>query len=89
MCIVISKATVLSGYKSKDGLRRVPLRKNMKVENKNTDTIVLDRPNPKDAISHVFGLPSNKNNIAYYHAAAGFPTKETWIRAISVGNYNT
>ena len=87
--IIISEAVVLSGYKSKDGLWRVQLRKNIKVENKNTDKIVLDHPNPKEAISHVFELPSIKNTIACYHAAAGFPTKETWIRAISAGNYNT
>ena len=87
--IIISDAAVLSGYKSKDGLLRIPLRNNMKVINKNTVTIILDRPNPKDAISHVFEQQSIKNTIAYYHAAAGFPTKETWIRAISTGNHNT
>ena len=86
--IIISEAAILSGYKSKDGLWCVPLRKNMKVVNKTDDTIVLDHPDPKEVISHVFELPSIKNTIVYYHAVAGFPTKETWIRATSAGNCN-
>ena len=68
--IVISKEAVLSGYKSKDGLWRVPLQQTQKITNENTDTIILDQPNPKNAIANVFELPSIKNAIAHYHAAA-------------------
>ncbi len=27
--------------------------------------------------------------IRYLHGAAGFPTEDTWIKAIKAGNYNT
>ena len=27
--------------------------------------------------------------VQYLHAAAGFPTKDTWTKAIKAGNYNT
>jgi hypothetical protein len=30
-----------------------------------------------------------KQVIRYLHAAAGFPTKDTWIKAITNGNYVT
>ncbi len=29
------------------------------------------------------------NDIEYLHAAAGYPTEETWIKAIQARNYNT
>ena len=50
--------------------------------NKNVVTIIIDRPNPGEAILHIFELPSTENTIKYMHAAAGFPVKETWIRAV-------
>eukprot|EP00804_Cyclotella_cryptica_P015847 CCRYP_006351-RA/>CCRYP_006351-RA protein AED:0.42 eAED:0.15 QI:0/0/0/0.6/1/1/5/0/704 len=40
-------------------------------------------------ILNVFELPSIKQTIRYFHAAAGFPTKTTWMAAIRRGNYNT
>jgi len=80
------KKSVLEGYRCKQtGLWRISLK--AKVENKNTDTLLIDRPNPKDAIGHVFELPSIEKTVLYYHAAAGFPVKETWIKAIIAGNY--
>jgi hypothetical protein len=27
--------------------------------------------------------------VKYLHAAAGFPTKETWLNAINTGNFTT
>ena len=27
--------------------------------------------------------------MKYFHASAGFPVTETWIKAIKAGNYNT
>ncbi|MCP4746067.1 MAG: hypothetical protein GY874_07980, partial [Desulfobacteraceae bacterium] len=59
------------------------------VKNVNTQTVLIHCPPPEEAISHVFELPSTKKTIAYFHAAAGFPTKETWIKAIRNGNYDT
>ncbi len=34
-------------------------------------------------------LPSIKQTVRYLHAAAGFPVKDTWIKAIKAGNFNT
>ena len=34
-------------------------------------------------------LPSVEALVRYFHAAAGFPVRTTWIKAIKVGNYRT
>ena len=39
------------------------------------------------AINNVYELPSIKRVVQYLHGAAGFPTKETWLRGIHKGNY--
>ena len=40
-------------------------------------------------IHNVYELPSIEPTIRYLHAAAGFPTKESWLRAIRWGNYTS
>ena len=40
-------------------------------------------------ILNVYELPSIEQSIRYLHAAAGFPTKSTWLAAIRKGNYST
>jgi hypothetical protein len=40
-------------------------------------------------ILNVYELPSIEQTIRYLHAAAGFPTKTTWLAAIRLGNYDT
>ena len=42
-----------------------------------------------DTIGNVYELPSIEQTIRYLHAAAGFPTKTTWLKATRKGNYNT
>eukprot|EP00804_Cyclotella_cryptica_P008991 CCRYP_003100-RA/>CCRYP_003100-RA protein AED:0.31 eAED:0.29 QI:0/-1/0/1/-1/1/1/0/525 len=42
-----------------------------------------------DHILNVYELPSIEQSIRYLHAAAGFPTKSTWLAAICKGNYST
>ena len=42
-----------------------------------------------NTIYNVYELPSIEQSIRYLHAAAGFPTKATWLKAIRRGNYNT
>jgi hypothetical protein len=42
-----------------------------------------------EAAHAIFKLPNNRQTILYYHAAAGFPTKETFLAAIRAGNYAT
>ncbi len=39
--------------------------------------------------ANVYSLPSIPQTIWYLHAAAGFPTKDPWIKAIKHGNYMT
>ena len=47
------------------------------------------RPSAAEAIHNVYELPSIERTIRYLHAAAGFPTKATWIKSIRNGNYLT
>ena len=42
-----------------------------------------------DTLNATFDLPSTRQTLAWYHAAAGFPTKETFIDAVRAGNYST
>ena len=41
----------------------------------------------RESISNVYDLPSTQQTIRYLHAAAGFPTKATWLKHIQ--NYQT
>ena len=61
---------------------------NKNAQNINTNILLIQHPLPKEAISHILELPSTEKTISYYHAAAGFPTKETWTDAIWAGNYD-
>jgi hypothetical protein len=50
--------------------------------------IVANGEPPHDkAINIIFNLPSACQNFLWFHAAAGFPPKETFIRAIRNRNY--
>ena len=85
--IIILEKAVLSGYRTEDGLWRIPLKKY--VQNANTYTLLIQLPSTNEAIFHVFKLPSTDKTIAYYHATPVFPTKETWTDAIREANYDT
>jgi hypothetical protein len=37
----------------------------------------------------IFDLPNNQQTVLYYHAAAGFPPKETFLDTVQAGNYTT
>ncbi len=41
------------------------------------------------AINVIFDLPSARQTFLWYHAAAGFPVKESFIKAVRNGNYAT
>ena len=43
----------------------------------------------EEAINNVYEIPSLEQAIRYLHAAAGYPTKATWLKAIRRGNYST
>ena len=52
-------------------------------------TISADDPPRKEQANNVYDLPPMSQTVQYLHAAAGFPTEETWIKAIEAGNFNT
>ena len=36
-----------------------------------------------------YDLPSVEALVQYFHAAAGYPVKDTWLKAIKAGNYKS
>ena len=73
---------------------RILLVKN--VTNENTETVLVkapptellhDRPSIREAVHNVNKLKTKPEIIRYYHAAAGFPAKMTWLWAIKAGTH--
>ena len=60
-----------------------------KVENKHVDTILLNCTDPRKSINNAFELPSMDQAIKYLQDCSGFPTKETRLKYIRLGNYST
>jgi hypothetical protein len=61
------------------------------VRNNNTDTVIVNRPPteflpkrlpPTDSIHNAYELKTQPKLVRYYHTAAGFPAKPTWVKAI-------
>ena len=58
--IPVPEEAISKGYRCKrTGLWRVPLQK--MVANENTETKIIDHPDPKEAIAHYFELISTEN----------------------------
>ena len=75
---------------SKDGLQYLNTRYQVPSTEDIIDTphFMLDgAPSTSEGIHHVYNLPSIKPATRYLHAAAGFPTKRTWLKAICNGSY--
>jgi hypothetical protein len=93
--ITVSCSAILHGWQCKETkLWCVPLTKIVK--NENTDTVLCDqcpteflpdRPPPVEAINNVYELKTQPELVRYYHAAAGFPTKPSWLKAIKNKQY--
>ncbi len=93
--ITVSRSAILCGWQCKQTkLWRVPLTKIVK--NENTDTVLCnqcpteflpDRPPPVEAINNVYKLKTQPKLVQYYHAATGFPTKPSWLKAIKSKQY--
>ncbi len=93
--IVVSHGAILRGWQCKQtNLWQVPLIKN--IQNNSTDTVLCDqcpteflpnRPPPSKAIHNVYELKTQPKLVQYYHAAAGFPTKPSWLKAIKNKQY--
>ena len=45
--------------------------------------------NPAEFANSVYELPNTEQVIRWYHAAAGYPTKDTWLKAIKAGFFAT
>ena len=72
--IKVSEKAVLKGYRCKQsGLWRIPLKAN--VVNENTDTLLIQRPLPEEAIAHVFELPSTEKNNSILSCCSRFPNE--------------
>ena len=50
---------------------------------------INNNPTKSEQINNIYNLPSTAQAIKFLHAAAGYPTKDTWIAAINAGNYVT
>ncbi len=42
-----------------------------------------------DEANAIFNLPNSRQTLQYFHAAAGFLVKETFLAAVRAGNYST
>ena len=93
--ITVTRGAILRGWRCEEtGFWRIPVCPTIRshnVTNLNTQTILVKespsellprRPPPTEAIANVFELKTQPELVRYYHAAAGFPTKPTWLAAI-------
>ena len=92
--IKVSRSAVLKGWRDvKAGIWRIPLTKT--VTNANTDTLataqspqeLLQATPPLTNALNVYEIKKQPELVRYYHAAAGFPTKPTWLAAINNSHY--
>jgi hypothetical protein len=57
------------------------------------DYKILGREDPEhfiagiDEANAIFDLPNTRHSLLYYHALAGFPTKEPFLGTVRAGNY--
>jgi len=80
--ISASNPPVLDADRCKNtGLWKLPL------DDKTKETST--NPPTNEAINAIFDLPSARQTFLWYHASAGFPAKEQFIKAVRNGNYAT
>ena len=100
VAITVTRGAILRGWKDpKSGLWRIPLLPTIRqttVSNANTETVLVNKPPTEflpqrppsiEAIANVYELKTQPEIVRYYHAAAGFPTKPTWLKAIKNNHY--
>ena len=81
------------------GLWLIPLETNTYNNNNNKGTFIVNKkpsdilskhpPPLPDKINNVYKLKTKSELIRYYHAAAGFQTKPSWIAAITNSHYSS
>ena len=77
---------VLMGWREKEG----PRLWRMSLLPENTSTPDTTSPNAQQSTLKAFSdndLPIVEALIRYFHAAAGFPVRDTWLKAIKAGNF--
>ncbi|KAL7531028.1 hypothetical protein ACHAXR_003813, partial [Thalassiosira sp. AJA248-18] len=79
---------VLSGWRALDEPGKL-WHFNLLPEGEEIPTETMPRQSASLAAYSAYDLPSVGALVAYLHAAAGFPVKDTWLRAIKAGNYAT
>ena len=97
--ITTSRAAVMKGWRVPgENLRRVPnVKENNQTNFDNSNTVLVkaspvellqDCPSLKpESVANVYDLKTQQELVRYYHTAAGFPTKPTWMAAIKNGHY--
>jgi len=97
--VTVSRGAILRGWRDKENksLWRIPLVKTgVPINNLSTQTVMVDkppseyltnRPPPSEAIFSAYELKNKPELIRYYHEAAGFLPKPTWLKAIKRGFY--
>ena len=89
--ITVSRKAVMEGwYCPKEKLWRIPLVKNVSNVQHQSIPVAMSPmqilqdgpPPPTDQILSAYELTTRPELIRYYHAAAGFPSKPTWVAAI-------
>ena len=99
--IQTTRAAVLKGWRSpSENLWRIPLvRQGCDVETGTTDTVAVSMapqdilraqpPTPPEELYNAYEMRTKPELIRFFHAAAGFPTKPTWLAAIKNGHYDS
>ena len=96
--ITVSRAAVLEGWCiPHERLWRIPLVKHVTNIEKQTATVnkspvhILQEgpPPPADKALSAYRLKTKLELVRYFHAAAGFPTKPTWVKVIKNGHYKS
>ncbi len=97
--VTVSRGAILRGWIDKENksLWRIPLVKTgVPINNLSTQTVMVDKPPSEfltnhlplsEAIFSAYELNNKPELIRYYHAAAGFLPKPTWLKAIKRGFY--
>ena len=97
--IITTRAAVLKGWRSPhDNLWHIPLVKPGKSVAEGTEDIIAVAQSPQEILRsqpvgapeelyNVYELKTKPELVRFYHAAAGFPTKPTWLEAIRNNHY--
>ena len=78
---------VLTGWREPDGPKLWHF--NLLPEPNDVPTPSADCRQESLAVFSAYDMPSVQALVRYFHAAAGFPVRDTWLNAIKNGNYSS